>query len=63
KHPDVICWRTKSIAHFDELAIIFGDNRANGRYSRCRNENTVHDDDDHDNENLDNMQSPDRFTN
>ncbi|KAI3944156.1 hypothetical protein MKW92_013314, partial [Papaver armeniacum] len=55
--------RTKSLAHFDELAIIFGDNRANGRYSHCRNDNTVHDDDDHDNENLDNTQSPDHFTN
>ncbi|XP_026410408.1 uncharacterized protein LOC113305605 [Papaver somniferum] len=63
KHPDVKCWRTKSLAHFDELAILFGDNRANGRYIRCRNDNTVHDDDDHDNENLDNTQSPDRFTN
>ncbi|RZC75157.1 hypothetical protein C5167_050637 [Papaver somniferum] len=59
KHPDVKCWRTKTLAHFDELAIIFGDNMANGRYSRCRNDNTVQDDDDHDNENLDNTQSPD----
>ncbi|XP_026393463.1 L10-interacting MYB domain-containing protein-like isoform X1 [Papaver somniferum] len=49
KHPDVKCWRTKTLAHFDELAIIFGDNKANGRYSRCRNDNTVQDDDDHDN--------------
>ncbi|RZC86201.1 hypothetical protein C5167_007385 [Papaver somniferum] len=59
KHPDVKCWRTKTLAHFDELVIIFGDNRANGRYNRCRNDNTVQDDDDHDNENLDNTQSPD----
>ncbi|KAI3969348.1 hypothetical protein MKW92_050149, partial [Papaver armeniacum] len=63
KHPDVKCWRTTSLAHFDELAIIFGYNRANGRYSRCRNDNIVHDDDDHDNENLDDTQSQDRFTN
>ncbi|RZC88504.1 hypothetical protein C5167_016307 [Papaver somniferum] len=63
KHPDVKCWRTKPLAHFDELSIIFGDNRASGRYRRCRNDNTVKDDDDHDNENLDNTQSPDRFTN
>ncbi|KAI3844691.1 hypothetical protein MKX03_012200, partial [Papaver bracteatum] len=54
---------TKSLAHFDELAILFEDNRANGRYSRCMNDNTVHDDDDYDNENLDDTQSPDRFKN
>ncbi|XP_026452015.1 L10-interacting MYB domain-containing protein-like [Papaver somniferum] len=66
KHPDVKCWRTKSLPHFDDLADIFGDNRANGRYRRCWNDNTVHDDDDQhdrDHENLENTQSPDRFTN
>ncbi|RZC70870.1 hypothetical protein C5167_034557 [Papaver somniferum] len=39
KHPECKQWRTRSLPQYNELAMIFGDSRATGKYSRFRDDN------------------------
>ncbi|KAI3872206.1 hypothetical protein MKW98_011698 [Papaver atlanticum] len=39
KHPECKQWRTRPLPQYNELAMIFGDSRATGKYSRFRDDN------------------------
>ncbi|XP_026395766.1 L10-interacting MYB domain-containing protein-like [Papaver somniferum] len=47
EHPEYRQWRTRSLPHYDDLAMIFGDSRATGKHRRFRNDNNQdnHEDD------------------
>ncbi|XP_026396856.1 uncharacterized protein At2g29880-like [Papaver somniferum] len=60
-HPEYKQWRTRSLPHYDDLAMIFGDSRATGQHSRFRDDNNQDNhevDDDGDDNTQDHNENP-----